>query len=126
MSVFKHEEQEDEPTLQAAMLATADYPEQPFRDVWKTPGAWGATRAESFVNDKRRFTEEETCSTNTESKVLEKILIAINNLKSDIGFIKKHFMGIDHMKENSAPLRNGSVRGVLRTQTILAKQNSLV
>ncbi len=37
VSVFKHhdDEQEDEPTLQAAMLATADYPEQPFRDVRK-------------------------------------------------------------------------------------------
>ena len=62
-----------------------------------------APRAASFVNGKRRFTEENTCSTNTESKVLEKVLKAINDLKSDICFIKKHFMGLDHMKENSAP-----------------------
>ena len=71
VSVFKHDEQEDKPTLQAAMLATANYPEQPFRDVRGTSGAGGAPRAESFVNGKLRFTEEETCSTNTESKVLE-------------------------------------------------------
>ena len=38
VSVFKHDEQEDEPTIQAAMLATADYPEQPFRDVRKPSG----------------------------------------------------------------------------------------
>ena len=49
VSVFKHYEQEDEPTLQAAMLATADYPEQPFRDVRKTSGAGGAPREASFV-----------------------------------------------------------------------------
>jgi hypothetical protein len=85
------------------MLATADYPEQPFCDVRKTSGAGGAPRAASFVNGKRRFTEEERCSTNTESKVLENILKAINDLKSEIGFIKKKFMGQDHMKENSAP-----------------------
>ena len=103
MSIFKHDEQEDEPTLQATILATADYPEQPFSDVRKTSGAGGAPRAASFVSGKRRFTEEETCSTDTESKVLEKILKAFNDLKSDIGFIKKHFMGLDHMKESSAP-----------------------
>jgi hypothetical protein len=85
------------------MLATADYPEQPFHDVRGTSGAGGAPRAASFVNGKRRFTEEEACSSNMESKVLEKILKEINDLKSDIGFIKKHFMGQDHMKENSAP-----------------------
>jgi hypothetical protein len=103
VSVFKHDEQEDEPTLQAAILANADYPEQPFCDVRGTSGAGGAPRSATFVNGKRRFTEEETCSTNTESKVLEKILKAINDLKSDIGFNKKQFMGQDHMKENSVP-----------------------
>ncbi len=35
-------------------------------------------------------------------KSLEKNIKAINDLKSDIGFIKKHFMGKDHMKGNSA------------------------
>jgi hypothetical protein len=103
VSVFKHDEQEDEPTLRAAMLATADYPEQPFRDVRGTSGAGGAPRAASFGNGKCRFTEEGTWSTHMESKVLEKFLKAINDLKSDIGFIKKHFMGQDHMKENSTP-----------------------
>ncbi len=87
VSGFKHEEQEDEPTLQAAMLATADYPEQPFCDVRKTSGAGGAPRVAPFENGKRRFTEEETGSTNTESKVLDKTLKAINDPKSDIGFI---------------------------------------
>jgi hypothetical protein len=104
VSLFKHDEQEDEPTLQAAMLATADYREQPFRDVRKgikRSGAGGAPRVASFVNGKRRFIDEETCSTNTESEVLEKILEAINDRKSDIGFIKKHFMGLDHMKKLS-------------------------
>jgi hypothetical protein len=82
VSVFKHDEQEDEPTLLAVLLATADYPEQPFCDIRKRSGAGGAPRAASFVNGKRRFTEEETCSTNTESKKFEKILKAINDLSS--------------------------------------------
>ncbi len=63
VSVFKHAEPEDEPTLQAPLLATANYPEPPFRDVRGTSDAKGAPRAASFVNGKRRFKEEETCQT---------------------------------------------------------------
>ncbi len=33
VNVFKHDEQEDQSTLQPAVLPTADYHEQPFRDV---------------------------------------------------------------------------------------------
>jgi hypothetical protein len=38
-----------------------------------------------------------------EFKSLEKLLKAINDLKSDIGFIKEHFIGQDHMEETAAP-----------------------
>jgi hypothetical protein len=55
-------------------------------------------------------------------KVLEKIK-AINDLKSEIGFIKKHFMGQDHMKENSAPCLQRFGQRVPRT--MLAKQDLL-
>ncbi len=56
-------------------------------------------------------------------KSFREILKAINDLKSDIGFIKKHFMGQDPIKENSAPAPKRFGQRVLRI--IFAKQDSL-
>jgi hypothetical protein len=81
VGIFKHDKQVDTPTLQleAAMLATATCPEQTSSDVRGPSGAGGAPRAASYGNGKRRFTEEGTYSTSTESKVLEKLLKAIKS-----------------------------------------------
>jgi hypothetical protein len=50
VNVFKHEQQEEEPSLEA----TINYPEQPSSDVRGPSGARGAPRVAS--NGKHRFT----------------------------------------------------------------------
>jgi hypothetical protein len=69
VGVFKHDEQENEPTLQAAMLSATTCLKQPSRNVRATSGARGAQRITSYGNVKLRFTEKETSSIHTESKV---------------------------------------------------------
>ncbi len=93
VGVFKHDEQEDESTLQAAVSAATTCLEQPSCDILGPSGAGGAPTVASYGNGKCRLAEEETYSTSSKSEVLEKLLKAINDLKSDIGFIKKYFVG---------------------------------
>jgi hypothetical protein len=64
-----------------------------------------------------------TYPTSTESKVLEKLLKAINDLKSDIAFTKKHFMGLDQMKDTEDPAPKRFVNGVLRTILATVKED---
>ncbi len=109
------------------MLATADYPEQPFRDVRKTSGAGGAPRAASFVNGSAGSQKKKHAQQIRNQNVLEKILKTINDLKSDIGFMNFHqetFHGTRSYERKLSP-RSQTVRGVLRTRTILANQDSL-
>jgi hypothetical protein len=95
LGVFGHEPEEAEPTLQAAMLATTTRVE--YQDQRGPSGAGGASRGPSGaggasrsvqVYNKRRFEDEPITSQDT--NVLDKILKSLNDLKSEVGFIKKH------------------------------------
>jgi hypothetical protein len=87
VGVFGHTEEEAEPTLQAAMLASTtkvDYQEQ------RVPSsAGGASRPSQPY--KRRYEEDKTISAQ-DGNVLEKILKSLFDLKSEVGFIKKHIV----------------------------------
>jgi hypothetical protein len=85
VGVFWHEPEEAEPTLQAAMLATTTRVE--YQDQRGPSGAGGASRIVQVYN-KRRFEDEPITSQDT--NVLDKILKSLNDLKSEVGFIKKH------------------------------------
>ena len=83
--MFGHEPEEAEPTLQAAMLATTTRVE--YQDQRGPSGAGGASRSVQVYN-KRRF--EDDPITVQDATVLDKILKSLQDLKSEVGFIKKH------------------------------------
>jgi hypothetical protein len=85
VGVFGHDEEEAEPTSQAAMLATTTRVE--YQDQRGPSGAGGASR--SSQQYKRRV-EDDKPITAQDANVLEKILKSLNDLKSEVGFIKKH------------------------------------
>ena len=108
VGVFGHEPEEAEPTLQAAMLATTTQVE--YQDQRGPSGAGGASRSAQTYN-KRRFEDDPITSQDT--NVLDKILKSLNNLNSEVGFIKKH-IAPDQPRQNETqgpkPRRSSSKR----------------
>ena len=86
VGVFGHEPEEAEPTLQAAMLATTTRVE--YQDQRGPSGAGGSSRSAQHYT-KRRF-EDDKPITAQDTNVLDKILKSLNDLKSEVGFIRKH------------------------------------
>ena len=87
MGVFGHNEEEAEPTLQAAMLASTTKVD--YQDQRVPSGAGGASRPSQPY--KRRYEDDKTISAQ-DGNVLEKILKSLFDLKSEVGFIKKHIV----------------------------------
>ena len=105
VDVFSRSEEEPEPTLQAAMLANTTRVEH--QDQRGPPGAGGASSSKPAQQYKRRY-EDDKLSAAQDPNVIEKILKTLYDLKSDMGFIKKHISSEPKQTETQAPKRFGN------------------
>ena len=78
VGVFGRVEEEPEPTLQAAMLATTTKVE--YQDQRGPPGAGGALSSRQAQPYKRRFDDDKP-TTAQDPNVIDKILKSLNDLK---------------------------------------------
>jgi hypothetical protein len=87
------------------MLATTTRVE--YQDQRGPSGAGGASRSVQTYN-KRRF-EDDKPITSQDTNVLDKILKSLNDLKSEVGFIKKHVVPDQpRQTETQAPKKFGN------------------
>ena len=86
VGVFSRGEEEPEPTLRAALLATTIRVEhQDQRGPLGTSGASSSTLVQPY---KRRFDYDKP-TTAQDPSVIDTILKSLNDLKSEVGIIKK-------------------------------------
>ena len=115
-------------SLHAAMIASSANHERPSQEVrWKsgtTMGSGGASASGgASYNGKRRYVESCTMQQNeTEDQAVmnERILKALNDLKSDMGFVKKYMAAQEQAKHTEVQTANTAVTRVGLARRIMS------